>query len=125
MNKLHAKTTFVDGIKFDSEAEAERWKQLVTLEKTGQIGNLRRQVKYVLIPSQKVEGKTERECSYIADFCYFRNGELIVEDVKGYRKGATYQVFVIKRKLMLEKYGIRVREITTPAKKKTNKPKRK
>ena len=112
MSKLKNKITYVDGIKFDSEAEAKRWKQLVTLEKVGQIGNLRRQVKYVLIPSQKLNGKTVRECSYYADFCYFRNGELVVEDVKGCRKGATYQVFKIKKKLMLEKHGIDVKEIS-------------
>ena len=113
MNKLKNIKTTVDGIVFDSKAEAQRWQQLKILEKVGQIGNLRRQVKYVLIPTQKVNGKViERECSYYADFCYFRNGELIAEDVKGYRKGTAYQLFAIKRKLMLEKYGIRVKEIT-------------
>ena len=112
-NKLRNKKTIVDGIKFDSEIEAKRWQQLKTLESVGQIGNLRRQVKYVLIPSQRINGKVaERECSYKADFCYFRRGELVVEEVKGYRKGATYNIFVIKRKLMLEKHGIRVKENT-------------
>lgn len=116
MNKLKNKKTIVDGITFDSQAEATRWQQLVTLERLGQIGNLRRQVKYVLIPSQKVSGKTVRECSYYADFCYFRNGELVCEDVKGYRKGATYQVFKIKKKLMFEKYGIDVKEVSVARK---------
>ena len=113
MNKYKNKKIEIDGIVFDSKAEAQRWQQLKLLERVGQIGNLRRQVKYVLIPAQKIDGKTvERECSYYADFCYFRNGELIAEDVKGYRKGQAYQLFSIKRKLMLEKYGIRVKEIT-------------
>lgn len=112
-NKHGNVITEVDGIKFDSKLEAKRWQQLKVLESTGQIGNLRRQVKYVLIPAQRIDGKVvERECSYVADFCYYRKGELVVEDVKGYRKGATYSIFVIKRKLMLEKHGIRVKEIT-------------
>lgn len=112
-NKNGNVITEVDGIKFDSKLEARRWQQLKVLESTGQIGNLRRQVKYVLIPAQRINGKlVEHECSYKADFCYYRKGELVVEDVKGYRRGATYNIFVIKRKLMLEKHGIRVKEIT-------------
>ena len=112
-NKNGNVITEVDGIKFDSKIEARRWQQLKVLESTGQIGNLRRQVKYVLIPAQRINGKVvERECSYVADFCYYRKGELVVEDVKGYRRGASYNIFVIKRKLMLEKHGIQVKEIT-------------
>ena len=106
-NKYHAKKVTVDGITFDSQKEARRWCELRLLERAGQIGNLRRQVKYVLIPSQKIDGKVvERECSYVADFCYFCRGELIVEDTKGLRTDA----YVIKRKLMLERHGIRIKE---------------
>lgn len=55
----------------------------------------------------------ERSCTYVADFSYVDNatGKTVVEDVKGYKKGATYSVFVIKRKLMLQKFGIRVKEV--------------
>jgi len=35
----------------------------------------------------------------------------VVEDVKGLKKGAAYQVFVIKRKLMLDRYGIEIKEV--------------
>jgi hypothetical protein len=112
-NKHGNVITEVDGIKFDSKLEARRWQQLKALEGIGQIGNLCRQVKYVLIPAQRIDGKlVEHECSYKADFCYYRKGELVVEDVKGYRRGASYNVFVIKRKLMLEKHGIQIKEIT-------------
>ena len=51
----------------------------------------------------------EREVSYIADFKYIQDGKMIVEDVKGYKRGAAYQLFTIKRKLMLLK-GIKVKE---------------
>ena len=40
-----------------------------------------------------------------------KNGKLVVEDVKGYKKGPAYNVFSIKRKLMLQVYGIRVQEV--------------
>lgn len=53
----------------------------------------------------------ERSCSYVADFVYEQGGKTVVEDVKGYKKGSTYAVFTIKRKLMLQKYGIRVKEV--------------
>jgi hypothetical protein len=66
----------------------------------------------VLIPSQYavVDGKRkciERECSYVADFVYYVNGQQIVEDTKGYRTPE----YKIKRKLMLSVYGIRIKEV--------------
>lgn len=111
--KYRNQRIIVDGELFDSKKEALRWRQLKSLEKIKAISDLQRQVKYTLIPAQKDEaGKTiEHKCSYIADFVYKQNGQTIVEDVKGYRKGTAYDVFTIKRKLMLEKYGIRVKEV--------------
>ena len=108
-NKYHAKKCEWDGEVFDSKKELQRYKELKLLEKAGEIQNLRRQVKYVLIPSQRIDGKVvERECSYIADYVYEENGQTIVEDVK-VRKMRTRD-YIIKRKLMLLFYGIRVRE---------------
>lgn len=108
-NKYHAKKCEWDGEVFDSKKEMRRYKELKLLEKAGAICNLKRQVKYVLIPSQRIDGKVvERECSYIADYVYEENGQTIVEDVK-VRKMRTRD-YIIKRKLMLLFYGIRVRE---------------
>lgn len=101
---------------FDSASEAFRWYELKGMAERGEIKDLQRQVKYVLIPTQKepdttgprggvIKGKTiEKECAYFADFVYERDGEIIVEDVKGV---ATPE-FNIKKKLMLERYGIRI-----------------
>jgi hypothetical protein len=101
----------LDGQTFDSKKEFRRWRDLQLLERAGQIEDLRRQVKYVLIPAQRIGGKVvERECSYIADYVYTKDGQTIVEDCKGFRKGEAYALFVIKRKLMLERYGIRIYE---------------
>ena len=51
----------------------------------------------------------ERECSYYADFAYkvVETGELVVEDTKGVKTPE----YIIKRKLMLERYGIKIREL--------------
>lgn len=112
--KYHNKKVVRDGETFDSVKEYHRWIELCLLEKGGVISDLQRQVKYVLIPSQKEGKKTiERECSYRADFVYKDNetGETVVEDVKGYKKGSAYQLFTIKRKLMLFRFGIRIVEV--------------
>lgn len=112
-----------DGETFDSVKEYRRWCELSLLERAGEITGLERQVKYVLTPAMYAPGTTtargkikrgellERECSYVADFRYVRGGETIVEDVKGCKKGAGYELFKIKRKLMLYRYGIRVKEV--------------
>lgn len=107
--KYNNKKITVDGQNFDSKKEARRYQGLLLLEKAGVIKNLSRQVKFVLIPSQRDEsGKViERECSYKADFEYEEDGKTVVEDVKGFRT----KEYIIKRKLMLYQYGIRIREV--------------
>lgn len=106
--KYGAHKTVVDGIKFDSRKEAERYYQLKFLEKQGTIKDLQRQVKFVLIPTQRDnDGKLlERERSYIADFVYIMHGERIVEDTKGFRT-AEYK---LKKALMLYIHGILIHE---------------
>ena len=111
------------GMDFDSRKEARRWFELRALEQAGEISNLQRQVKYVLIPAQRefYIGKTgqkkagkvlERECAYFSDFTYTdKQGKTVAEDCKGYKGGGAYAVFVIKRKLMLWRYGIRIKEV--------------
>ena len=99
---------------FDSKKEYQRWKELQLLERAGEIEELIRQVKFELIPTQRIDGKcVERSMDYIADFVYRKDGETVVEDVKGYRdpSSAGYAKFVIKRKMMLYRYGIRIVEV--------------
>lgn len=104
-NKYHNhKTKTIDGIKHDSKKEAERWMELQMLQRTGEIANLRRQVPFELIPKQA----GERACNYIADFVYLdKAGKTIVEDAKGVKT----DVYKIKKKLMLWRYDIRIKEI--------------
>lgn len=98
-----------DGILHDSRKEAVRWMELNMMLRAGEISDLKRQVEFVLIPEQRVEGKlVERKCSYLADFVYHdKSGEKVVEDAKGVRT----KDYIIKRKLMLFVHGIRVKEV--------------
>lgn len=108
MTKYRNKKVEIDGMTFDSKKEARRYKELLLLEKAGAIQDLQTQVKYVLIPSQRINGKVvERECSYKADFVYTENGQTVVEDTKGFKT----KDYIVKRKLMLKEHGIRIREI--------------
>ena len=109
MNKYNAKPEIREGKRFHSGKEARRWKELQLLERAGYITELRRQVRYLLIPTQYDEdGKCiERSCNYYADFVYRdKTGKVIVEDAKGYKT----QDYIIKRKLLLQIYGIRILE---------------
>lgn len=112
-NKYYAQKCKINGSAYDSKKEMQRYQALLLLQKSGEICDLERQKKYILVPTQRDEdGKLiEKELSYIADFVYKENGKDVVEDVKGYKEGAAYRIFVIKRKLMLSVYGIRVREV--------------
>lgn len=106
MNKYRNRKTVVDGITFDSRKEAARWQELRWMEQCGIIYDLRRQVPYVLIEGHRGQYRTERKRVYIADFVYIEDGQEIVEDCKGVRTD-TYK---LKRALMLEKYGISIKE---------------
>ena len=95
---------------FDSKKEFQRYHELKMLEKAGLINDLKRQVPFQLIPSQAENGRVvERAVKYIADFTYYENGELVVEDVKS--PATRTDVYKIKRKLMLYVHGVHIREI--------------
>ena len=108
-NKYHARKVIRDGEAFDSIREYRRFCELCLLEKAGIIAELRRQVRFTLIPSQRGDnGKViERPVTYIADFVYTENGKQIVED----SKGARTKDYIIKRKLMLWVHGIQIVEV--------------
>lgn len=110
-SKYGAQKTEFDGLVFDSKHEAMRWRELALLQRSGEIADLQRQVKYILIPAQVDEdGKVaERAVSYVADFVYsdVRSGETVVEDAKGMHT----RDYIIKRKLMRYVHGIKIREV--------------
>lgn len=117
-----------DGV-FDSKGEWERWLFLKDAERRGLIFNLRRQVKYTLIPTQyrtetvqlktktkEVERVAEREITYTADFVYHKDSrfdkpaELVVEDFKGFPNDR----WPLKKAMMLYFHKIPVREVKKP-----------
>lgn len=114
------KLEFEDG-SFDSMKEYRRYLDLVFLQECGKITDLKRQVKYLLLPAQREpdiigprggvkKGKLiEKEVSYYADFVYKLSdtGTTIVEDTKGFRT----KEYILKRKMMLYFHGIRINEI--------------
>ena len=109
MKYRNHKTT-VYGVTYDSAKEARRAAELRLLERAGQIKNLRRQVQFESIPSQKRDGKViERPATYTADFVYMEGDEMVVEDVKS--PATRTPQYILKRKLMLWEYGIVVREV--------------
>jgi len=103
MTKYNARKCEFAGMTFDSRAELRRYKELRLLERAGEITDLRRQVEYELIPKQK----GERRAVYTADFVYREGGREIVEDVKGVKT----RDYILRRKLMLWRHGIKIREV--------------
>lgn len=101
-NKYHAIPTVIDGIRFDSKKEAKRYQELKLLERAHQIRDLKLQVPFILLPKSEYG----RDIKYVADFTYYEGDKFIVEDVKGVRT-STYKV---KKRLLAEKYGIKIRE---------------
>lgn len=107
-SKYHSRKITRDGMTFDSMKEYRRYCELRLIERAGAITELQRQVKFELIPAQRIDGKVvERACQYIADFVYQENGKRVVEDTKGVKT----KDYIIKRKLMLYIHGIRVKEV--------------
>lgn len=124
--KYGARKTVVDGITFDSKAEAMRYRELKMLQKANKISYLMLQVPIELIPAQYAPtgeyykkgdkaGQPKMKCieravTYIADFTYYEHGKKVVEDVKGMRT----KDYIIKRKLLRWRYPeYEFREVVT------------
>lgn len=129
-NKYKNTKVKLNGEEFDSVKEFNRYCFLQGELKKGAISDLRRQVKFPLVPAQfaktdevyqqgprkgqQKRGKClERAVDYIADFTYRRKKEdgteeIVIEDVKG---GIRTDDYIIKRKLMLWIHGIQITEV--------------
>lgn len=111
------KITTDDGT-FDSKGELKRWERLKKLNDMGIISDLKRQVKFELLPAQdlheavvrkgnKRASRIEAPIEYVADFTYILDGELVVEDFKGIYTDE----YKMKRKMMLYIHDIQIREV--------------
>jgi len=100
-HKFKAQRTEIDGIKFASKKEANRYVILKLMDKQGYIRNLRLQVPYDLNPGGAFKYR------YFADFVYEQGNDTIVEDCKGYLT----REYKKKRALMLKIHNIKIKEV--------------
>lgn len=109
-SKYKNKITEVDGIKFHSKKEAKRYQELKLLEKARSKNVM--QMHLELQPRFQLKVKDQLICTYVGDFMYWddEKNKKIVEDVKGAKTGAAYDLFRIKKKLMKAIYGIDILE---------------
>lgn len=100
--------TVVDGISFDSKAEARRYGELKLLERAGEIRDLELQPKFDLfgIGAGKI-------CTYKADFKYndLTTFCLVVEDVKS-PSTAKEKAYRLKAKLFADNFGFAITEVS-------------
>lgn len=87
MTKYNAKKTVVNGITFSSRLEAERYEQLLWLQKSGEISNLQLQPEFQILKGwiDPETGEKHKSRFYVGDFLYIdmRDHKMIVEDTKG------------------------------------------
>lgn len=122
--KYGSRKVIRDGMTFDSIKEYRRYCELLILQKAGEISNLERQKPFELIPAQYEtyerygkkgkrlkDGKRciEKSVVYNADFVYTENGKTVIEDTKS--EATKTKDYVIKRKLLLYRYGIKIKEV--------------
>lgn len=100
-SKYQNRRTKVDGITFDSKAEADRYIELKTLQAAGQVRWFIRQPRFLLQEGFEKDCQTFSPIEYVADFLVcWRDGSITVEDVKGVRT-RTYRD---KRKMFEKRY---------------------
>lgn len=95
-SKYGNKVVVVDGIKFHSKREANKYFELKMRQAAGEITDLQLQVEFQL-----------SICKYFADFTFRENGKLIVVDAKGFRT----KEYRMKKKMMLHELGITITEV--------------
>jgi hypothetical protein len=98
-NKYNARKVTIDGITFDSKAEAGRYQELKLLERAGEIEDLEVHPKFRLLDGCDWNGKHYRATNYYGDFSYYEHesGKIVIEDVKGVQTA----VFRLKLKMLV------------------------
>lgn len=106
-SKYKNKKVVVDNILFDSKKEANYYTKLKILKDARKITDLELQKKFVLQDKFILNGKSYRAITYVADFVYKDDKGMHVVDTKGYRT----QVYKIKKKLFMKRFGIEIEEV--------------
>lgn len=101
-NKYNAVKTKIDGIKFDSKAEAQYYSELLLLKKVGIVKSFVMQKDFTLQEAfTRENGERIKATRYRADFVVqYTDGHEEVVDVKGMKT----RVYINKKKQLLEKY---------------------
>lgn len=124
-SKYGNKKCVYEGMTFDSKKEMARYIFLKEAEMRGEISDLRRQVRFELLPSvheeYEVELKTktikktrvvQQAVYYRSDFCYIKDGVEVVEDVKASpKKSVLDKTYILKKKMMKSLKGIDIKEV--------------
>jgi len=100
-SKMRNVRTVVDGITFDSRAEANRYVELKALMRSGEVRLFVRQPRFLLTPGFEKNGEWFGKTEYVADFLViYADGRTVIEDVKGRRT----RMYIDKRKQFELKY---------------------
>jgi hypothetical protein len=100
-SKYGAMPTRIDGHRFASKKEGMRYVLLKDMANRGEIEELELQPRFA------IEIKGRKICTYVADFQYRLDGDLVVEDVKGVRT----PVYRLKKKMVEAVYDFAITEI--------------
>lgn len=100
-SKYRSRKVVVDGIRFDSKKEADKYCELKLLKKAGIVKEIVLQPLFLLQPAYMHRGKKIRAITYRADFkVTYADGRIVVIDVKGYRT----KEYQLKKKMFLARY---------------------
>lgn len=111
------------GMSFDSKKELQRYLVLLEAERRGIISDLKRQVKFELIPAiteeyvehlktkDKVKTRTlQLAVTYICDFTYTKEGQMVIEDVKISPSMLTKE-YQLKKKMLYAMHRLSIKEV--------------
>lgn len=97
-SKYGANRVEIDGIKFDSQKEADYYNELKVRLTAREIKGFCRQAEFILAPNLR----------YKADFIVFnKDGSVDVVDVKGFKT----DVYKIKKKVFEDKFDLKIIEV--------------
>lgn len=101
-NKYGNRKVEIDGITFDSLAEARYYQGLLIRKRVGDIQGFRTQPRYIIQEPYEKDGERIRAIYYVADFeVHHTDGSIEVVDVKG---APLTQVFKLKEKMFNKRY---------------------
>jgi len=104
-NKLGAKSVQEDGYDFPSQAERDRYLELKFLQQCGEITDLKVHEPVFVLQDKFRDrwGQAVRDIKYTPDNSYYKDGILVIEDVKG-RDASAYPDFKLRIKLLKKRY---------------------